>query len=183
MPDVLNLDLTGLGEGDRQGVVTAGADSVQALLAERYPSSEGHSHDRFDFKPFEEWPDLKGWHVKARRGWFWGFVVSLVPGDFQLRGMTVSLKRDLAFNEAVIALAAVVGALAMVAGFVVLFTVGFDDYRQVLLPLLGGVAVGAALWGLLYVLTRPIVSMLVDESAVSAEEQALAEELRRILSQ
>lgn len=178
MATIHTQDLTELDEDQRAPFLDACVAATESAFKERYPQEDGYGHQHMTFQPFKEWPKLQGHHVKVHRGWFWGFIATLSPGDFQLRQIQVDLKRNFRFSEAVILVAVILGLLGSAAAVVLTFMETGWDMRALFIALFfGGAAAGFASFGILWVLSRPIIKAFADEASLSREETELTEKV------
>ena len=181
---VTNLNMADISAERRATVLSDLAQSTARCLAERFPVSDGYTHQARAFNPFKEWPNLQGHRLWVRRGRFWGYRVEVVPADFQCRAAHVTLARFVPLNET-LAVCAVVPALALMAGLLVYVVSNWGtwkDYRDPVLVVLGGpFALGLALFGILWFVSRPIVAAKTDKRRVAEETAELGQALHGVL--
>jgi hypothetical protein len=111
--------------------------------------------------------------------------LELVPEDFQSRAVRVSISRYRAFTER-LALCAAIPALALAVGLLVYVVANWGmwkDYRDpVLVAFVAPFAAGCALFGILWLVTRPLVAAKTDESKLKADQADLRQTLTDLLS-
>ena len=143
------------------------------LLMERFPANDGYVYGKDTLTPIKEWPQLYTHRVWVRRGLFWGYRVTLTPADYQRSSVRVTAAAILHLTE-ILALCAMIPALLLMAGMlihVVPIWGTFKDYRDPILLVMGiPLGTGAALFGILWLLSRPIVAAkpkarIVEETA------------------
>jgi len=178
---IQTADLAELPEGERTGHLKNCADRTEAVFKESYPEAQGYVHHRLEYEPFQEWPSLKAHNLKVRKGWLWGFGASVVPDDFQTRQMRLELGQDLYFTEAIMAVAAVIGLLGSIAAVVFVLTLDSWEARDLAIGAFSGIPVGFAAYGVIWLLTRPLLRAATDAEAVAKEQAELAQKLREAL--
>ena len=181
---VTNLNMADISAERRTTVLSDLAQSTARCLAERFPVSDGYTHQAKTFNPFKEWPNLNGHRLWVRRGRFWGYRVEVAPADFQCRTARVTLARFVPLNET-LAVCAILPALALMAGLLVYVVSNWGtwkDYRDPILVLLGPpCALGLALFGILWFVSRPIVAAKTDKGRVTEETADLRQSLHGVL--
>ncbi|MBM4038066.1 MAG: hypothetical protein FJ290_06085 [Planctomycetes bacterium] len=179
----VTLDVSDRSDDERAALPAAIASRLEGFLKSRFPTDRGFRHGRGTSQPFEEWPKLLSHWLAVTKGVLRGHAVEVCPGDFQVGRITVTLKthREL---TGLLALLAILAGLAAGAGAVALAIFENRDPREpwwhgdaipvIVAATFGG---GAAVFGLLWLLSRPAVRMLTDPAREERERQALWQEL------
>ena len=173
MNTVYNHNMESIAQEQRSQYLAQKGEQLKELLRETFPGSEGYKHSDTVFRPFQEWPDMKGYAFGVRKGWFWGYNVSIGPADFQAREAKVEIKDNFAFHEA-LALIAVIAGLATSITLVVLVIInGTKDYRDYALAAFSGLIPGVGIYFLLKFLSKPVVNTHCDPQRIEKEKQEL----------
>lgn len=179
--NVIDLSIAHISMESRADVLSELTESANRFLQERFSGSDGFVHFRRTFTPFPEWPALFGHQLCVWRGQFWGYRVELVPADFQARTVRVTLTPFMPLTEH-LAIASAIPAVVLMVGLLIyaipIWNTWEDRRDPILLVLLPPFGVGLALFGLLWLLFRPLVALTTDKDRLKEEKSALIQGLR-----
>jgi len=179
------LDVSCQSEEARMGLTAALANRVEAFVKSRFELDRGYCCKRRTSKPFQERPHLLGHHVLVQKGFLWGFEIRILPDDFQVRRIKVSLLPQPRVNEAVLIASLVPGLLAGLAGAILTVQQSRSDtVRNVMLAFfLCFFGVAGILFGIAWLISKMLIKSFTDPSKDQCEREALWRELLPVLNE
>ena len=183
MSTTLSMDLTAHPEEARMQAMTQIANQVEAFVKTRFGAEPGCLVTRRTSKPFQERPQLIGHHVFARKGFLRGIEIQIKPHDFQVRQVTIELRRQSRMDEAAVEVPVIVAFVAGIAAAIFVFQQSTSDRgRNVVLTLLLTVlAVSAVGIGITRFLSKALTKAFTDPAKDEREREELWQALLPIL--